>query len=88
MDAPPLSGTMSRRRTPRGVRGLKFVLFLYIAGRPGRTPRGVRGLKSSVGLDVVHHCGRTPRGVRGLKFSLRRRLHPRAAVAPLAGCVD
>ena len=33
-------------------------------------------------------CCRTPRGVRGLKFPGGLFRHRKAAVAPLAGCVD
>ena len=55
-------------RTPRGVRGLKFVEFLDLKGHARRTPRGVRGLKFSLtGKGKILVICRTPRGVRGLK---------------------
>ena len=39
-------GKVVRRRTPRGVRGLKLVVRFDAFPFPrGRTPRGVRGLK-------------------------------------------
>ena len=34
-----------QRRTPRGVRGLKFSILPDMYQVPSRTPRGVRGLK-------------------------------------------
>ena len=33
------------RRTPQGVRGLKFDGMAHIGGLERRTPQGVRGLK-------------------------------------------
>ena len=36
------------RRTPQGVRGLKFEHVASIDGKMGRTPQGVRGLKCLV----------------------------------------
>ena len=34
------------RRTPQGVRGLKFAIIIDLLDPNGRTPQGVRGLKS------------------------------------------
>ena len=56
------------RRTPRGVRGLKY--HLLTANKVevcGRTPRGVRGLKYKNYIIFFTFISRTPRGVRGLK---------------------
>ena len=54
-----------------------------------RTPRGVRGLKSFTVALMLITLRRTPRGVRGLKLEMRLlSLLTKAAVAPLAGCVD
>ncbi len=36
---------LQNRRTPRGVRGLKYPWSYKHAGKHRRTPRGVRGLK-------------------------------------------
>ena len=57
------------RRTPRGVRGLKY--FSLAQSRlqdQGGTTSGVRGLKSFfVRQTRLQDTRRTPRGVRGLK---------------------
>ena len=37
-----------RRRTPRGVRGLKYFMLYDNPSLSSRTPRGVRGLKFPV----------------------------------------
>ena len=57
------------RRTPRGVRGLKFSFRAVAAPNLARrTPRGVRGLKFPFnGKHLMSSRCRTPRGVRGLK---------------------
>ena len=55
------------RRTPHGVRGLKWFDDRGSDHRGCRTPHGVRGLKSrEVGAHGLGAC-RTPHGVRGLK---------------------
>ena len=61
--------TVCNGRTPRGVRGLKFMEGGGVGlAEPGRTPRGVRGLKYLPSLCVCAPIlRRTPRGVRGLK---------------------
>ena len=72
------SSPKASSRTPRGVRGLKFLLRLLGESFASRTPRGVRGLKSSgVRLDRAINR-RTPRGVRGLKYC-RGKINPSAA---------
>ena len=60
------------RRTPPGVRGLKYCPRGFCTLRQAcRTPPGVRGLKFTVGLfRVGNNDGRTPPGVRGLKFKI------------------
>ena len=62
---------VSDGRTPRGVRGLKFIYTIYTYLLIySRTPRGVRGLKF-INWDIYRGGGgRTPRGVRGLKSLL------------------
>ena len=58
-----------RRRTPRGVRGLKLAVAEHHRAGLCRTPRGVRGLKYDKEMEIVPYATRrTPRGVRGLKF--------------------
>ena len=80
-----------RRRTPRGVRGLKLVNGGGKEARTNsRTPRGVRGLKFySPEFDRFGvMTRRTPRGVRGLKYDFVPVSDVDYYVAPLAGCVD
>ena len=55
------------RRTPHGVRGLKFAGCLRLGDHAGRTPHGVRGLKFALLVEGAGGLGRTPHGVRGLK---------------------
>ena len=75
------------RRTPQGVRGLKYVHLNDLRRLLSRTPQGVRGLKLDGGDLCAVVPGRTPQGVRGLKC-------PPAScctadlVAPRKGCVD
>ena len=59
-----------RRRTPHGVRGLKWsdLQAIEYAGRR-RTPHGVRGLKCNEASPEYQRRSRTPHGVRGLKWS-------------------
>ena len=55
-------------RTPRGVRGLKYHVYVNLLQTLlRRTPRGVRGLKFLLLVQMLYINGRTPRGVRGLK---------------------
>ena len=55
-------------RTPQGVRGLKFQVYLKRYHYPCRTPQGVRGLKYLAGQGLaLLDDRRTPQGVRGLK---------------------
>ena len=76
-------------RTPRGVRGLKYLRTLLFAHSTwSRTPRGVRGLKFlGPRVQVGHLLSHPSRGawieilVKGLKAR-------DALVAPRAGCVD
>ena len=57
------------RRTPHGVRGLKFAAMSQrIEYATRRTPHGVRGLKYFGGARRSANGGRTPHGVRGLKY--------------------
>ena len=77
------------RRTPQGVRGLKFVTCTNDHHMYGRTPQGVRGLKwfgSSHALPLPG--GRTPQGVRGLKSAITLWRCKKLTVAPRKGCVD
>ena len=61
------------RRTPQGVRGLKYILQRTLPDRISRTPQGVRGLKS-LGCGWAYYIPRrTPQGVRGLKSPPERR---------------
>ena len=55
-----------RGRTPRGVRGLKFVTSIFLdAGGPSRTPRGVRGLKyKSIPEEFTYQESHPARGAR------------------------
>ena len=81
---------LQSRRTPHGVRGLKF--FGTGTKMPvgiGRTPHGVRGLKSATlwRSNVARGC-RTPHGVRGLKFGGKGGVDVAITVAPRTGCVD
>ena len=56
------------RRTPHGVRGLKWFDDRGSDHRGCRTPHGVRGLKSgSSWMRWARRVRRTPHGVRGLK---------------------
>ena len=58
------------RRTPQGVRGLKYGLDIIRPAVRGRTPQGVRGLKSGKMVLVRGRRRRTPQGVRGLKCDM------------------
>ena len=64
-----VSGDKAARRTPHGVRGLKYSLYLARACDLRRTPHGVRGLKFSDAERGRLLSGRTPHGVRGLKYA-------------------
>ena len=55
------------RRTPQGVRGLKFFACDCASMKYCRTPQGVRGLKYAGRGLILGQRGRTPQGVRGLK---------------------
>ena len=55
------------RRTPHGVRGLKYPPPLVLRPRASRTPHGVRGLKCQASCRHKQRERRTPHGVRGLK---------------------
>ena len=55
------------RRTPQGVRGLKYLRYIKIDFVTRRTPQGVRGLKLAVHGANRLLSSRTPQGVRGLK---------------------
>ena len=46
---------LGMRRTPHGVRGLKYLLRLLRLPLLGRTPHGVRGLKCAC-LPECHSC--------------------------------
>ena len=64
-------GDLKGRRTPSGVRGLKFLTSCSaFSFRPRRTPSGVRGLKCKNPDQASISPRRTPSGVRGLKFSI------------------
>ena len=77
------------RRTPHGVRGLKYNAQLGHDLAHGRTPHGVRGLKySAAGKLLVTLCRRTPHGVRGLKYVRQQFRRDAGPVAPRTGCVD
>ena len=66
------------RRTPHGVRGLKYAAQKTVRNIKGRTPHGVRGLKSELSTRPrAGAAGRTPHGVRGLK--LRRPISSKGA---------
>ncbi len=59
------SGVYDKRRTPHGVRGLKFTPFRH--SQPpsgGRTPHGVRGLK----------CNYNKKGVQATKEDVALRM--------------
>ena len=55
------------RRTPQGVRGLKYDALFIADLLYGRTPQGVRGLKCKSPCRSRARLRRTPQGVRGLK---------------------
>ena len=77
------------RRTPHGVRGLKFDLVEWINRWPkSRTPHGVRGLKYRIMSGVLkRHLSHPARGAW-----IEILLHPARTlshiVAPRTGCVD
>ena len=61
--------TPSARRTPQGVRGLKWRRLQTKCPSSCRTPQGVRGLKYIGHTDFSQRrTRRTPQGVRGLKL--------------------
>ena len=49
------------RRTPHGVRGLKWARALAVAALARRTPHGVRGLKFLIPLYAGRHWKVAPR---------------------------
>ena len=49
------------RRTPQGVRGLKYAGVVLSRLPPGRTPQGVRGLKSDKDILIRTLAGVAPR---------------------------
>ena len=49
------------RRTPQGVRGLKFHWMQGVQRGERRTPQGVRGLKCAALQHVARHCVVAPR---------------------------
>ena len=67
---PRASTEKASRRTPHGVRGLKWLFELPNERNSRRTPHGVRGLKSVLDYKLYFQrpC-RTPHGVRGLKYT-------------------
>ena len=76
-------------RTPRGVRGLKYLLTSF---QPGtiicRTPRGVRGLKSLCSCFLLLFPASHPSRGAWIEMPSYTRNRIINRVAPLAGCVD
>ena len=61
------------RRTPQGVRGLKFQMpVMSWIDLSCRTPQGVRGLKSALVRSVPTNSCRTPQRLRGWNSYLFR----------------
>ena len=56
------------RRSPLGLRGLKFVNPTAYGFVKGRSPLGLRGLKYIAGRFSDIFPGRSPLGLRGLKL--------------------
>ena len=82
-----VAGTL--RRTPHGVRGLKF----RPPGQHQDTDRSHPSRGAWIEIQRLRELGelgarRTPHGVRGLKFERVERGQERGVVAPLTGCVD
>ena len=80
--------TSKRRRTPHGVRGLKYNQTDQQDQDQSRTPHGVRGLK----LYQITGCGDWTRShpTRGAWIEIREfgEIYNSARVAPHTGCVD
>ena len=76
------------RRTPQGVRGLKWdiveIMHSLYRSHPARGA-WIEMLEYDVPSARPR---RTPQGVRGLKSSRRRKWPTRTLVAPRKGCVD
>ena len=81
--------TITRGRTPPGVRELKLGAGLPRPRGASRTPPGVRELKQAGNAQgAVTPARRTPPGVRELKPLLPLAAIAGGAVAPLPGCVN
>ena len=84
----PRGKEQANRRTPHGVRGLK-----YRRGRPGqlvegRTPHGVRGLKySNPSASALSYSSHPTRGA-WIEILTPNAQHHGILVAPHTGCVD
>ena len=78
---------MERRRTPSGVRGLKFrAANRNIGGRSGSHPvRGAWIEISFLSPSILAPQCRTPSGVRGLKFHIPFRNLPNCLSHPVRG---
>ena len=89
-NAEPDESIVSKKpgRTPRWVRGLKFLRVNLWLNFYSRTPRWVRGLKLNEGTYDEVIVSRTPRWVRGLKYHFSLLSNRIDSVAPHDGCVD
>ena len=81
--------TADMRRTPHGVRGLKYDRVYASKKSAGSHPaRGAWIEIQYCGNTGDASDGRTPHGVRGLKFVHRLSALSLGKVAPRTGCVD